>query len=857
MKKKRIICSALAATMLLSAAVPAAGAAHFPDSIGHWSESAIDRWSDYGVIVGANGQFSPDAPITRGEMASIIAGMLGLEETASNRFSDLNGGWYTDAMLKCYAAGILVGDDLGLMRPYDNITGQEVAVILCKALGLSATPYASTGGMVIGEIDPWAQGYISALASRGAVTGNDGGYFVPMTNTSRAAVVSMFDRAISTYISSPGTYTATGLTIVNTSGTVTLKGTAGDVIVTAKSDKLKLKLDDTRVTGKLELRADEVQLTAEDADISGDIIVMGEKSTVALNGKTEAGTVRLESDAGSAKVTVAKNAEVNTIRTAAEKSDITVSGEVDDIELLSGATSSDVNVKSGAKVSDLDSQANKVTITGSGDLKRATISGDNNKIDTDDTRVTIEKGTSGTKVNGSSKKSGSTTSSSSSKNKDYDVDFYWNYGSKGRYTTKSVDSGDKVSKPRDPEREGYIFLGWYTDEDSTKSKYEYDFSDRVYDDLDLYAHWEKGYTVTFDYNDGTPSAKKVTVEKNSKVSKPSDPARTGYTFKGWFTTKDGTTAFDFNQKITDNTTAYAQWTAKEYTITINPENGTAAQTQTAAYNSKPTITAPTKEGYVFSGWYTDQECTKAFSGTVTGDVTLYAKWTEQYTVTFNSDDGSAVESQKIAKGGKATKPTAPTKEGYTFDGWYLNDATEAYDFNTPVTSNITLKAQWTAKESCKVIFNLNYTDAATATEQTGYKGDAVTFPNNPERTGYTFNGWFTAATGGEKVESATFTDTSKTLYAHWTANSYTVSFDLNAPQGVDVSSISVPDTISVTYGQQATIPACSITHTDYAITGWYAAKEGGETVASTLEIKENTTLYAHWAANPITETPQP
>ena len=139
MKKKQLICSALAAAMLLGSTVTSAGAARFPDSTGHWGESAIDRWSNYGVVVGANGYFNPDASITRGEMASIIAGMLGLEDAAPNRYPDLNGGWYSDAMLKCVAAGIMTGDDHGRMRPYDNITGAEIAVMLTKALDLDNT----------------------------------------------------------------------------------------------------------------------------------------------------------------------------------------------------------------------------------------------------------------------------------------------------------------------------------------------------------------------------------------------------------------------------------------------------------------------------------------------------------------------------------------------------------------------------------------------------------------------------------------------------------------------------------------------------------------------------------------------
>ncbi|HJA64394.1 MAG TPA: InlB B-repeat-containing protein, partial [Candidatus Intestinimonas stercoravium] len=109
---------------------------------------------------------------------------------------------------------------------------------------------------------------------------------------------------------------------------------------------------------------------------------------------------------------------------------------------------------------------------------------------------------------------------------------------------------------------------------------------------------------------------------------------------------------------------------------------------------------PTKDGYTFDGWYTDEACTEAydFETAVTADITLYAGWTENtepepetYTVTFDSMGGTAVEPQTVEEGGKATEPAEPTRDGYTFDGWYTDaDCTEAYDFETIVTADITL-----------------------------------------------------------------------------------------------------------------------------------------------------------------------
>lgn len=108
---------------------------------------------------------------------------------------------------------------------------------------------------------------------------------------------------------------------------------------------------------------------------------------------------------------------------------------------------------------------------------------------------------------------------------------------------------------------------------------------------------------------------------------------------------------------------------------------------------------PEKEGYVFAGWYTDVKCTTAydFNLPVNTDITLYAKWLAKYTVSFDTDGGSTVESQTVVTGNKATKPAVnPTKKGYNFVGWYTdNTYTTEFDFeNTIITDNTTIYAKF-------------------------------------------------------------------------------------------------------------------------------------------------------------------
>lgn len=159
---------------------------------------------------------------------------------------------------------------------------------------------------------------------------------------------------------------------------------------------------------------------------------------------------------------------------------------------------------------------------------------------------------------------------------------------------------------------------------------------------------EATYTVDFDYNYSDKGIyQSVTVKAGNTVDKPSNPKRSGYSFKGWYTKSAGGSKFDFDTEITKDITLYAQWSKK---------------------NSGG------------SGGGSDIPPVKS------------------YTVTFESNGGSTVASQTVAEGQTAAQPADPTRDGYRFLGWYSDSAlTTVYDFETAVTSDITLYAGWTSK----------------------------------------------------------------------------------------------------------------------------------------------------------------
>ena len=241
-----------------------------------------------------------------------------------------------------------------------------------------------------------------------------------------------------------------------------------------------------------------------------------------------------------------------------------------------------------------------------------------------------------------------------------------------------------IAKPADdPTREGYTFDGWES-EGAT-----HDFDVPLTDNVTITATWLENFTVTFDSNGGSAVAAQE-VADGGTATEPSDPTLEGYTFDKWM---NGETAYNFATPVTEDITLTATW-LENFTVTFDSDGGSAVAAQEVADGSTATApTAPTLTGYTFDKWM-NGETAYNFATPVTEDITLTATWLENFTVTFDSDGGSAVAAQEVADGSTATAPTDPTLEGHTFQHWSLTEGGTAYSFATPVTEDITLIAIW-------------------------------------------------------------------------------------------------------------------------------------------------------------------
>ncbi|MEK5429417.1 InlB B-repeat-containing protein [Lysinibacillus sp. FSL R7-0073] len=355
------------------------------------------------------------------------------------------------------------------------------------------------------------------------------------------------------------------------------------------------------------------------------------------------------------------------------------------------------------------------------------------------------------------------------------------------------------------------------------------------------------HTVSFETDGGSAVPSQSVVNGGMATMPEVEPIKAGYTFGGWYKDADHTESYDFNSNITGNTIIYAKWNAQAYTVSFNTDGGSAVSNQSVLHGGKATIpeVEPTKAGYTFGGWYKDIGGTQVydFNSVITEATTIYAKWNAQaYTVSFNTDGGSAVSNQSVAHGEKASEPTpAPTKGGYTFEGWYKDVGyTQTYDFTSVITENTTIYAKWNA-QTYVVSFN---TDGGSAvSNQSVAHGEKASEPTPaPTKGGYTFGGWYKDAGYTQTYDFTSVITENMTIYAKWNAQTYIVSF--NTDEGSAVSNQ------SVAHGGKVSKPTSAPTKAGYTLGGWYTS--------NTLEklfdfesssITRNITIYAKWVSN--------
>ena len=388
------------------------------------------------------------------------------------------------------------------------------------------------------------------------------------------------------------------------------------------------------------------------------------------------------------------------------------------------------------------------------------------------------------------------------------------------------------------------------------------------------------YKVTFSANGGTSAPSTISKTAGQSVTIPTtQPTRTHYTFKGWSTSSNATSA-DSNYApgatingLETDLKLYAVWNENTYTITYNANGGTGAPAaQNFKVSNNPTTlssTKPTRTNYQFLGWSTSANATSASYAaganvSFAANTTLYAVWSENtYTITYNANGGTgapAAQNFTPSNNSVTISTTKPTRANYAFVGWSTSNTATSANYEAgktyTFTSNTTLYAVWApiyfltfnanngtgapANQTCTAVSGLTIKASCTITISS----------SKPQRQYYTFLGWADSSSATAKQYDAGGTITiskNATIYAVWNENTYTITYNANGGTGA-------PAAQSYKVSDGAKISSTKPTRQYYSFLGWNTSSTATSAdpkynPGAAITTGENITLYAVWGEN--------
>ena len=430
------------------------------------------------------------------------------------------------------------------------------------------------------------------------------------------------------------------------------------------------------------------------------------------------------------------------------------------------------------------------------------------------------------------------------------------YSRSAVYATLTVDHNSTIA-PKNPEVSGYEFVGWSLTEGGETIKLS---ETKITSDLILYAVLEKEsaggaaggggapdetlYKVKFYVNGDLFNIQHIA--KNGTPKAPKEPTLEGYTFVGWSFDVDGEIEALSSIRVTKSLTFYAVFEQEVvepevYTVTYYVDGKVYDSEFVTDGESPEGPDNPEKDGYVFKYWSRSEGGSEVKLGyvVISDNTSFYAVFEEEeeetkyYNVTFMVD-GKTHSSSKVAEGEKASAPTAPKKDGYTFKGWARTDGGNVTSVSVTVTEDITFYAVFE-----KITYTVTFmVDGRTYDTQTVDLNASPDVPENPSKDGYTFKGW-AETEGGETVNVGAVSVTSNLrFYAVFEEKvpekkTFTVKFMVDGR---------TYDSQEVVEGESITMPA-DPSKTGHKFVGW-SKTSGGSVTDVVVKPTANATYYA-------------
>lgn len=370
------------------------------------------------------------------------------------------------------------------------------------------------------------------------------------------------------------------------------------------------------------------------------------------------------------------------------------------------------------------------------------------------------------------------------------------------YRVQEYDVDARVSLPTPPTKEGYTFIGWYTDEALTNPYAE----GTITAGMTLYAKFSVSTVYIVVNTAGGEKIEAIEVAPGADYTIP-EAVKEGHTFLGYTYIDENGDEQDFPLSGKYPSSVGIKITAKyevnKYTVTF-VNNGS----QEVAYGSVAIAPAAEKPGYTFDGWYTSEteqtdETKFDFTTAITGDITLYAKYTPKtFTITVNGAQ-QGYQNPTIIFGEKYSLVTPDRGANYEFVGFTMNGEEFPAEGVYNWTTDIAVDTVWDGIGKDIMFFD-GATELSDLRIESEYGADmtAITLPAVPTKTGYTTDGkWYTDTACTQEFVAEGTISADVRLYAKYTANTYTITFKVWKETGV------VDTPVTVTYGQTFTVPA--------------------------------------------------
>lgn len=370
----------------------------------------------------------------------------------------------------------------------------------------------------------------------------------------------------------------------------------------------------------------------------------------------------------------------------------------------------------------------------------------------------------------------------------YTISYNSDGGSPSSYPSNSINFGDNYVLPSGvPTKSGYDFMGWYTGRNGSGIKVTTSTPVNTANNHTLYAYWRgKPYNVTFDPNGGSGSKQTITEYYGSPYTLPySNPSKTGYNFDGWYTSPSGGSRVNSGtiMNTAGDHTLYAHYSEITYTLYYDANGGyVSPSSKTIRYSSNTigSLPRPSMTGYNFLGWYYGNSSRVYESDTVNSDTWIYAHWEKiNYYVTFNANGGYPTPSSRyVGYGESYGYIDTPSRDGYTFAGWYTGNSctgSRVYSYDTNYTaSNHTVYACWNKNVEYVTINFYRGDTGAKIDSRTYEKGSYISAPYVTPPCAYKLIAWNTSSSGSGSI-MPTYANNSASYYAIFVADSSSCS----------------------------------------------------------------------------------